>query len=308
VRAALLETLVELAAADERVLFLTGDLGWSVVEPFARRFPGRFLNVGVAEANGAGIAAGLGHLGFVPFLYSIATFSSMRCYEQVRNGAILHGLPVRIVGIGGGFAYGHAGPTHYALEDIGLMRAQPGMTVLVPADPEQTRTIVRATMDLPGPAYIRVGKGGNPEVPGLRGRFALERPEVVRPGGEILLLAAGPIVHEALVAADHLLRDGCSASVAVLAHLGFEAGPALVELLSSYPDVVTIEDGYAVGGLASLVAEAIAGHGLGCRLLTRAVRASMGGESGSEAFMRAAHGLDGAALARATLDWRAGRA
>ncbi len=159
-RAALLETLHELAAADERVLLITGDLGWSVVEPFARRFPMRFLNVGVAEANGAGIAAGLGQLGFVPFLYSIASFSSMRCYEQVRDGAILHGLPVRIVGVGGGFAYGHAGATHYALEDVAMMRAQPGMTVLVPADPAQTRLVDPPADDLERP--VRAGTIGGP--------------------------------------------------------------------------------------------------------------------------------------------------
>jgi len=308
VRTALLETLLGLAAVDERVVLITGDLGWSVVEPFAERFPERFLNVGVAEANGAGIAAGLGQLGFVPFLYSIASFSSMRCYEQVRNGAILHGLPVRIVGIGGGFAYGHAGATHYALEDVAMMRAQAGITVLVPADPAQTRAIVRATMDLSGPAYLRVGKGGNPEVPGLGGRFAPGRPEVVRPGREVLLLAAGPIVHEALAAAERLSGSGGQPTVAVLAHLGLEASSSLVDLLAAHRYVVTVEDAYSTGGLASLVAEAIAGHGLPCRLLVRGVRAPLSGASGSEGFMRASHGLDAAALAEATRAWLEGQA
>jgi transketolase len=160
VRTALVETLLELAAADDRIFLVTGDLGWNVVEKFATAHPDRFLNAGVAEANMAGIATGLAQAGFVPFIYSIATFTSMRCYEQVRNGAVLHHLPVRVVGIGGGYAYGHAGPTHHALEDLAIARTQPGLTVLVPADPAQTRTIVRATMDLPGPAYLRVGKGG----------------------------------------------------------------------------------------------------------------------------------------------------
>src|SRR5258708_24957529 len=107
-RRAFLEGLAELAQTDERVFLLTGDLGWSVVEGFAARHPGRFLNVGVAEQNMAGVAAGLALAGFVPFVYSIATFTSMRCCEQVRNGAVLHRLPVRFVGIGGGYAYGHA--------------------------------------------------------------------------------------------------------------------------------------------------------------------------------------------------------
>src|SRR3954469_24923245 len=138
-RKAFVASLCELAARDERVMLLTADLGWSVLEPFAERFPNRFLNVGVAEQNMLGVATGLARQGRVPFVYSIATFASMRGYEQFRNGAVLHRLPVRVVGIGGGFAYGHAGPTHHALEDLAIARAQPGVTVLAPADQAQAR-------------------------------------------------------------------------------------------------------------------------------------------------------------------------
>jgi transketolase len=299
VRTALVETLLELAAEDERVFLITGDLGWSVVEPFAAKHPRRFLNAGVAEANMAGLATGLALAGYVPFIYSIATFASMRCYEQVRSGALLHHLPVRVVGIGGGYAYGHAGPTHHALEDIAIARTQPGMTVLVPADPAQTRSVVRATRHLPGPAYLRVGKGGNPEVPGLEGRFALDRPEVVRPGSEVLLLGCGSVVHEALHAAERLAGEGVSAAVAVLAHVGFAGSDALADLLAPYASVVTVEDGFAAGGLGSLVAETIARRGLRCRLSVRGVTASFTGRSGSEKYMRGQAGLDAAALADA---------
>ena len=239
-RTALLETLLEMAAEDDRIFLITGDLGWSVVERFAAERPERFLNAGVAEANMAGLAAGLAQVGFIPFIYSIATFSSMRCYEQVRNGALLHSLPVRIVGIGGGYAYGHAGPTHYALEDLALFRTQPGMTTVAPADPAQAKSALRATIDLPGPVYLRIGKGGNPEVPGLGGRFALRRPEVVREGGDVLFLACGSIAHEALEAARLLEATGVSAAVAVLAHLSAAASPALVALLRRFASVVTV--------------------------------------------------------------------
>jgi transketolase len=299
VRTALVETLLELAAADDRIFLVTGDLGWNVVEKFATAHPDRFLNAGVAEANMAGIATGLAQAGFVPFIYSIATFTSMRCYEQVRNGAVLHHLPVRVVGIGGGYAYGHAGPTHHALEDLAIARTQPGLTVLVPADPAQTRTIVRASMDLPGPAYLRVGKGGNAEVPGLGGRFALGRPEVVREGSDVLFLACGSVVHEALAAARDLEGDKVSAAVAVLAHLPFTAGDALSALIRRFPSVVTVEEGYVAGGLGSLVAEAIVEQGLGTRLERRGVRESPTSASGSEAYMRRQCGLDAASLAAA---------
>jgi transketolase len=305
-RTALVETLVEMADADDRIFLLTADLGFSVVERFAQRHPRRFVNVGVAEQNMIGIATGLAQLGFMPFCYSIATFASMRGYEQVRNGPVLHRLPVRVIGIGGGFAYGHAGPTHFALEDLVIMRAQPGMTVLAPADPAQTRAAARTLTDLKGPAYLRVGKGGNPEVPGLGGRFALDRPEIVRAGRDLLFITTGEIVFDALEAANILEHDGVSAAVAVLAHLGQRPADALTELLGSYEVVVSVEEGYATGGLGALVAEAISTAGLRTRLLVRGVNEDFDGYSGSQSFMKARHALDAAALATASRSMLAG--
>ena len=174
-RAAFTRTLCEIAELDPRVLLLTGDLGYSVLEPFRDRFPDRFLNAGVAEQNMVGVATGLADAGYVPFVYSIATFASMRPYEFLRDGPILHGLPVRIVGVGGGFEYGHAGPTHYALEDVAIMRTQPGLTCIAPADHQQARSALLATRDVPGPIYYRLGKDDRTTVPGLDGRFALGR-------------------------------------------------------------------------------------------------------------------------------------
>src|SRR5438132_7656876 len=144
-RKAFVRTLTEIGAADSRVLLLTGDLGYNALEPFAERFPGRFFNVGVAEQNMVGLATGLAESGFVPFVYSIATFASLRPYEFIRNGPILHRLKVRIVGVGGGFEYGSAGSTHHAIEDLGVMRVQPGLTVIAPADPRQTRSALQQT-------------------------------------------------------------------------------------------------------------------------------------------------------------------
>jgi len=290
---------MDLAATDPRLFLLTGDLGWSVVEPFAAAYPDRFLNVGVAEANMAGIAAGLALTGYTPFIYSIATFTSMRCYEQVRNGAVVHRLPVRIIGIGGGFSYGHAGPSHHALEDLAICRTQPGLTVLVPADPQQTATAVRLAQSLPGPAYLRIGKGGNAPVPGLEGRLRLGRPETVREGTGVLFLTTGSIVHEALEACGVLEPRGVSPAVAVMAHLPFAPGPALVETLARFDVVVTVEEGFTAGGLGSLAAEAIARYGLRCRLCACGVNRNFISRSGSERWLRRRHGLDGGSLAEA---------
>lgn len=297
-RTEFVETLIEMAETDPRVFLVTADLGWSVLEKFAQRYPDRFLNVGVAEQNMAGIATGLAQLGYTPFIYSIATFTSMRCYEQVRNGAVLHHLPVRVVGIGGGYAYGHAGPTHHALEDLAIARAQPGLTVLVPADRDQAKAILRSTAELPGPAYLRIAKDQREAIPGLNGRFALNCPEVVREGADVLLLAVGDIAHEAVKAARQLEIQGVSAAVAVLAHLGFSGSPELVELLARFPRVATVEEGYTAGGLASLAGETIAVNGLSCRLIALGVRTSFPDVSGSTQFLRGLAGITAEQIVR----------
>src|SRR3989304_1271973 len=157
-RGAFTRSLVELAEREPRILLLTGDLGYTVLEPFAERFPDRFFNVGVAEQNMVGLATGLAEAGFIPFLYSIATFASLRPYEFIRNGPILHQFPVRIAGVGGGYEYGPAGATHPALEDVGVMRLQPGLTLIAPADHEQARAALLATWEQPGPTSYRLGK------------------------------------------------------------------------------------------------------------------------------------------------------
>jgi transketolase len=297
-RNALVETLCELAAADDRIMLLTADLGWGALEPFATRFPDRFLNVGVAEQNMMGVATGLALEGYVPFAYSIATFATMRCYEQFRDGPVLHRLPVRLLGMGGGFAYGHAGPTHHALEDLCITRALPGVTVVAPGDATQARTAVRATLDIPGPVYLRVDKNVQPDVPGLSGRFALDRPELVRSGRDVLILATGSVTIEAARAGEALASRGVSVAVAVLAHVGFTAGPLLSQLLAGYPTVVTVEEGSVTGGLGALAAEAIARDHLNCRLHVQGFRGPLDGPSGGVDYLRRRHGLDADSLAR----------
>jgi transketolase len=295
-RTAFIKTLCELAASDERVMLLTADLGWSVLEPFARSFPDRYINVGVAEQNLLGIATGLAVEGHVPFVYSIATFASMRGYEQFRNGAVLHRLPVRVVGVGGGFAYGHAGPTHHALEDLSIARTQPGVTVLAPADQAQARSVLLSTAALPGPAYLRIDKNDHPDLPGLDGRFALDTPELIRPGRDLLFLTTGSITREVLRAAESLERRGASAAVAVLAHLGYSPGAPLRRFLRDYSTTITVEEGSTAGGLGSLTAEAIAQEGLRCRLHIQGVTELFTGTTGGVDFMRRQHGLDAPAL------------
>lgn len=298
-RSVFLKTLVEQAAVDPKVFLVTGDLGWSVLEPFASAYPDRFVNCGVAEQNLLGVATGLAKAGFTPFAYSIASFAAMRPYEMIRNGPVLHKLPVRIVGIGGGFAYGHAGPTHFAVEDLTIARAQAGLAVIAPADPGQTKSVMEALKGFPGPSYLRVGKGGNPVIAGLDGRFAFGRPEVVLEGKDVLFIATGAIAFSALEAAKSLQSSGISAACAVMAHLPFLPSPELVTLLGKYRAVVSVEEGYTSGGLGALVAEAIAASGSGTRLAMLGLREPVGDFIGSTAWIQEKVGLSVPAIVAA---------
>jgi len=293
-----MRTLTELASEDERIILVTGDLGWGTVDRFARQFPERFLNVGVAEQNMAGLATGLARDGRIPYLYSIATFSTMRCYEQFRNGAVLHNLPVRLIGIGGGFSYGHAGPTHYALEDLSILRTQPAVTVIAPADQSQTRSALLAMADHPGPVYFRIDKNERPSLPGLSGRFTLGRPEHIRTGFDVLLLSTGSVTYDVLKAADQLGSAGLSTGVAVMAHLPFEPTADLRSLLADYPAVVTVEEGSTAGGLGTLAAETIARGELRCRLVPLGVARPLPPLTGSTTYMRRLVGLAPDSIAR----------
>jgi len=268
-----------------------------VLETFADRNPEQFFNVGVAEQNMVGMATGLAEAGFIPFVYSIATFASLRPYEFIRNGPVLHRLPVRIVGVGGGFEYGSAGPTHHALEDVGAWRMQPDLTLIAPADFEQAGTALRATWDIPSPIYYRLGKNEKTKVPGLGGEFALGRAQLVRDGQDLVIVAMGGIAIEAVAAADLLAADGVDAAVVVVASVNPPPTEDLAATLSRFRLAISAEAHYVVGGVGSLVAEVIAERGLDCRLQRCGVTSSAHGVSGSERFLNHANGISARALA-----------
>jgi transketolase len=298
VRNEFLEELVTLADSDPRVVLLTGDLGFGVLEPFASRFPERFYNIGVAEQNMVGMATGLAEAGLVPFAYSIATFATLRPYEFIRNGPALHDLPVRIVGTGGGFDYGHNGISHWALEDVAIMRAQPAMSVIVPADARQARQALIATSELDGPAYLRLSRKGE-AIAGFDGRFRLGRLETIGDGDDIALLALGPMAHEAVAAARLLAEHGLAVTVAVVASITPPPLDDLHSLLARVSLAVTVEAHYLNGGLGSLVAEVIAEAGSSCRLLRRGVSEMPRGLTGTQSDLELRFGLTAAELAGA---------
>jgi transketolase len=292
VRQAFIEALVEMAEADERIVLLTGDLGYMALDAFRGRFPERFLNIGVAEQNMIGIATGLAEAGLLPFAYSLATFASLRALEFIRNGPVAHRLPVRIVGMGMGFEYGHAGPTHHAVEDIGVLRTLPGLAIVIPADPSQAATAMRRTCHLPGPIYYSLGKDDRLTISGLDGRFGLGEVQEIRKGGDLAILSMGSITFEAVAAADELAGLGIQATVAVVSNFHPDPDEKVAELLREMRHVLTVEAQTISGGLASFVASVIASQGLECRLWALAVQASPDGTSGAQQDRWRKHGLD----------------
>lgn len=156
--------LIEEARRNEKIFLLVGDLGYHVIEPFAEEFPDRFLNVGIAEQNMAGIAAGLAMTGYNVYFYSIGNFPTIRCLEQIRNDIAYHQANVKVVSVGAGYAYGSLGATHQATEEIGALRVLPNMVVATPGDPLEARAITKISASYDGPMYIRLGKAGEKTV------------------------------------------------------------------------------------------------------------------------------------------------
>lgn len=290
-RRAFTAALLELAERDRRILLLTADLGFMVLEPFRDRFPERFFNVGVAEQNMVGMATGLAEAGFLPYTYSIAPFAVLRPHEFIRNGPILHRLPVRIVGVGGGFEYGPNGLSHFGLEDVSAMRTQPGITIVAPADRQQAREAILKTWQLPGPVYYRLGKGDRATVPGLDGRFELGRAETLGDGTQALIIAMGPIALEAVAAMEALAARGICCTTMIVSTLNPAPLEDLTRALSHFPVAVTVEAHYVAGGLGSLVCEAVAEGGLRCRVARCGVAVVPRGEIGSQDYLERLYGI-----------------
>lgn len=290
-RGAFARKLAELADRDKRICLLTGDLGFMALEPFSDRHPDRFFNMGAAEQNMVGVATGLAEAGFIPFVYSIVTFATLRPYEFIRNGAILNHLPIRVVGIGGGFEYGHNGATHYGLEDVGIMRVQPGMTVLAPADSQQTESILEATWEMPGPIYYRLGKNDKPIVPNLNGRFEFDKAQLVKEGKDLLVVSMGAIAVEMTDAVATINDGGISCGHLVVSTLNPAPTDDLARILKQYKTVVTVEAHYVCGGLGSLICEVVAENNLDTRVIRAALKESPDGLTGSQNYLHHKYGI-----------------
>lgn len=301
-RDAFFKTLEQVAADDPRVMFLTADLGYKLYDSFAEQFPGRFRNMGVSEANMISVAAGLALEGMRPFVYSIVPFATMRCIEQIRNDVCGMKLPVVVVGVGGGYAYGPNGPTHHGVDDLAAMRLLPEMTVLSPCDPRETADAVQALMNTETPAYLRLGRAGERTIAGTDNGFKLGVPALLREGDAATLLAIGGVTGEAVDAAELLAADGISVSVASVHTLKPIAG--VLDLLKRLDTglAFTIEEHGPCGGLFEAVCGACAEWPDAPRIGRISAPDRFVHECGSQATLRARAGLDAESIAARVRD------
>jgi transketolase len=308
-RNAFLEQLFELAKRDSRIVFITGDLGFSVVEGYQEELPDQFVNAGVAEQNMTGVAAGMALSGKVVFTYSIANFPTLRCLEHVRNDICYHDANVTVVSVGGGFAYGYLGATHHATEDLGVMRMLPNMIVVAPGDPVEAKAATRALVERDGPAYLRLGKAGEPVVHDGPIDFELGRAIRVRDGGDATLISTGGTLPLAVRAAEALAADGLEARIVSMHTLRPLDEVAVLDAARETEAVITIEEHSVVGGLGSAVAELLAEtDGTRARFRRIGVPTQFSPRIGSQEYMLAENGIDVDGIRRTLGELLGGRA
>ncbi len=257
-RQACLEKVYELAQKDKRVLFIGSDLGTGTLKKFKQEMPDRFFMEGISEANIIGMAAGLAMEGKVPYLNTIATFLTRRCFEQIVIDLCLHRVNVRLLGSGGGLVYAPLGPTHEAIEDMAILRAIPHMAIVAVADAEEMKRLMDKSLDYQGPIYIRIAKGGDPVVTNGQMPFEIGKVFPMRPGRDALIISTGITLKHALDASCQLREEGIEAAVLHVPTLKPLDQKTILEHIASVPVVVTIEEHTLIGGLGSAVAEIIA--------------------------------------------------
>ena len=257
-RNAFADEVTRLAQEDPRVVLLSGDIGNRLFDNLRAAAPDRFLNCGVAEANMAGMAAGMAASGLRPVAYTITPFITYRVFEQIRVDVCYHNVPVVVVGTGSGLSYAGLGATHHSLEDTAILRTLPNMAVLAPCDATEARLALRAALERDGPTYIRIGKKGEPAVHAAPPEFRIGKGIELRAGEEAAILAAGVMVPTAMTAAELLAVDGVSARVVSMHSVKPLDEELLADCFERFRVVATVEEHGRIGGFGGAVAEWLA--------------------------------------------------
>ncbi len=301
-RKAFVDSLVDAAEKDGRVMLLVGDLGYGVVEPFSDKFPDRFVNAGVSEQNMTGVAAGLALSGKVVFTYSIANFPTIRALEQIRNDIVYHRLPVTVVAVGTGFSYGVLGYSHHAVEDISVLRSLPGMRVLSPSTDSEVANCVKLILSSPAPTYLRLDKDP------ILDQETLDWQDVSKPrkrfsrGSEIVVLSTGSIagsVDEALES----LPNSFSLKFAHFSLCQIKPMKLSSDQFDKAKLILTVEEHTLSGGFGSAVLEELEGTDHISKVRRIAIPDVLSEVVGSASFLRKESRLDSVSLEKIFTDF-----
>ena len=279
------------AELNDDIYLLTGDLGFKLFDDFREKYADRFFDIGVAESNMIGIAAGLSLSGKNVYCYSIIPFLIMRAYEHVRNDIAYNNLNVKLVGAGGGFTYGLEGFTHYGLEDLAIMRMLPNMTVVVPADPKEAISLAEASVKYKGPIYIRLGKTGEPFVHEKPFEFRIGRHIMLNEGKDIAIFAIGNMVFSAKQVVEKLKRNGINGTLINMHTLKPLDEEVIQQVGSSHNAIFTVEEHYIHGGLGSAVAEVLIESGFKGKFLRLGIPEKPDKHIGNAEYLRSQYGL-----------------
>ncbi|MCX9158359.1 hypothetical protein OPU71_19735 [Niveibacterium sp. 24ML] len=290
-----INSLCELARAHDDIFLMCGDLGYSVLEPFAEQFPERFLNAGIAEQNMTEMAVGLAREGYNVFTYSIGNFPTLRCMEQIRYDVCYHDANVKIIAVGGGYAYGALGVSHHTTEDIAMLRSIPNMLVTAPADPHEARSIAKYLVSHRGPAYVRLNKAGEPMI--HRGEVDVQpgRLITVREGAGVAVLTTGAVLDGAIRQIDEAGRPWAVYSCPMLSAFDTET---MCSLARRFDCIVTMEEHQLAGGFGSAVLECLSDLRAQGRIASMPIVRRVGipnkfiGYAGTQEYLRMKAGVD----------------
>lgn len=288
--------LLIFAKSDPNIFLVTGDLGYGVLDEFQRQIPEQYLNAGIAEQTMLGTAAGLASKGFKVFVYSIANFPTFRALEQIRNDVCYMNNPVTIVSVGAGLSYGNLGYSHHAVEDISIMRALPNIDIYSPCDPSDVGSCLREILKNEKPAYLRLGKGGEPILPALNRENGFPY-KVLRSGSDGALLFTGAIGINVLEAADQLEKHDLSVSVIGINSLTDSSLEKLISLTNGLA-TLTIEEHRLQGGFGSWLLEGYSDKNINSRFARIGLSPGMEGEIGSRDFLLTKNGLTSDAIVK----------
>ncbi|PPR79041.1 MAG: 1-deoxy-D-xylulose-5-phosphate synthase [Alphaproteobacteria bacterium MarineAlpha2_Bin1] len=252
-----LDMVYELAKTDDRIVFIGSDLGAGTLSEMQKNMPERFFMEGVSEANIIGMAAGLAMDGFIPYVNTISTFITRRCYEQIAIDLCLHNLPVKLIANGGGLVYAPLGPTHLAIEDIAIMRSLPNMNIVSPSDAEEMIRFMKQSKEIKGPVYIRLAKGGDEIVSNPKNGFKFGESILMKDVGEVLIVSSGITTKEAIYASEELSKEGIKAGVLHMHTIKPFDYKSIIKYSQKVKLIISVEEHIKNNGLGSAIGDVL---------------------------------------------------